>query len=758
MASDATLPPALLPAVAVALGAAAAWYLPLLPSVGAGVGLALLGVAAGGASGRAVLALGLGLAAAVPARQSAEVPFQDPARIVLAQGTICGHPRRYAEGGASISLCAERLRRGLEVALGSWELRLDLAPGIHAPPLGARVRARGPLARTPGYDNAYRSPAGRWSLRVKAAPFLIEVAEPPAALRWIALLRNRLDRLWTAGGEDRRPAISLARALVLGDAQALPESWQRGLKRTGLAHLIAVSGFNVALVAGAVLLASAPLPRPVGVANSALAATVYLALVGPEPSLVRATGMALAAAAALFCRRSPSSLNALTLVAVGMVIWHPGVLDDVGFRLSVAATAGLLGLAPRIARRLPERPRPLMTALAASLGAQIAATPFAVAAFGRVPLAAPLLNLLFVPASALGLVGGLACGLAGVLSGPSTMSWFLPLLDVAALPFASLPHLPPSILWSLPVPRGLVSGLLLALFFWGLAVSGKFRRAAVLALPLAAAAGHGRPAPEPYELTLLDVGQGDAMLLRAAGAVVLIDGGGARGRDMATSVLLPALARRGITQVDALVLTHADRDHCGGLADLIGWIPIQEIWVPAKLGSNQCTAALTGAGPVRWLVRGQRRQLGPFDVNVLHPDLVPGSTDNAVSLVLDVRAGGRRLLLTGDLDAAGERAIAPAIGRFPRVDLLKVAHHGSSTSSSEQLLRAARPRLALISAGSRNPYGHPTPRTLARLAEQGIPVLRTDRDGEISVSWGLGRSLSIALPGSPRRATNASRR
>jgi len=127
-------------------------------------------------------------------------------------------------------------------------------------------------------------------------------------------------------------------------------------------------------------------------------------------------------------------------------------------------------------------------------------------------------------------------------------------------------------------------------------------------------------------------------------------------------------------------------------------------------------------------------------------------------LVLDVRAGGRRLLLTGDLEAAGERQIAPDVARGPRVDLLKVAHHGSTTSSTEELLRAARPRLALISAGRRNAYRHPAPRTLTRLATHGVPLLRTDRDGEISVRWTSGRPLSIDLPGSPRRASPTARR
>jgi len=753
VATASTAPPAFAAAAGIAAGVALGWYLGLPVPVGWACILALLGLALSHRPcGRAVCALGLGALAATAARERTPIPPSFLDGIVLAEGVVCGHPRAYPEGGASLPLCADLLRRGSRVRPGRWALRLDLAPGIVAPTLGTRLRARGGMGRAPGYDNADRSRPGGWALRVKAEPFLSTLRAPPGVLVAVARARGRLERLWQPRSGQLAPGSALARALVIGDAQALPAAWQRALRRTGLAHLVAVSGLHVALVVTVVLFATSLLPRWLSLVLACVAAGLYLALVGPEPSLVRATWMACALAGALFSRRAPSSLQALALVAGGMLVWRPEVVDDVAFRLSVAATAGLLGLGPRIEDGLALPWRPVRRALAASLGAQLAALPFTVAAFGRISPAAALLNLVFVPATVLGLGVGLASGALAIAGFPAASRLCGPLLDLAARPFDTLSRLPPSPFGSLPVPGHLAFGAVVALAVtWLLARPGRWRPA-LLALALLAVGSSARSQPGgSVELALLDVGQGDAILLDAAPTAILIDGGGSRGRDLATAVLLPAFARRGITRLEAVVLTHADRDHCGGLADLAGWLEVREVWLPIGLGRTSCTETLRDLAHVRWLEAGDRLSAGVFRIDVLHPGRDRQGPDNAVSLVLGVEAAGRRVLLTGDLEASGERRLARRIAPGERFDLLKVAHHGSSTSTTPELLAATRPRLALISAGARNPYGHPSPRTLDRLRRRGIPVLRTDRDGEISVRWSVAGPWKIALPGSPRR-------
>jgi len=710
------------------------------------------GAALGGRGARTVAPFALGLLAALTGGSAPRLADFEPGTPVAATGTICSHPQRFLEGSTSVTLCADLVRRRARVDPGAVRLRLDLPPGLAPPPLGARVRARGALRRSAGHDNADRSPPGRWSLRVKAAPFLEVRGTPPTPLVWVAGLRRRLDLAWqTRPGASPDHATSLARALVLGDAQALPRSWQAALRRTGLAHLIAVSGFNVALVAGTALLASAALPRPLALVHGVAAAGGYLALVGPEPSLVRATAMAGAAAAALLLRRAPTPLHALAWVAGGMALLEPGVVDRIGFRLSVAATGGLLALAPRLLASLPERPRAVWQALAVSLGAQIGATPFAVDAFGRLPLAAPLLNLALVPAAAVGLVAGLLAGafeVAGLTAGARLLR---PALALAALPFEALARLPPSPLWSLAVPASLVAGLALAAALWGAVACRRFREGLLFVLLLIGWSAHGGPEPSDFELAVLDVGQGEALLLRGGGACLLVDGGGARGRDLAALVLAPALERRGVRRLDGVVLSHGDLDHCGGLLDLLGWIPIDAIWLPEGLAPNPCVEQLARTAPVERLRAGDRREVGGLEIEALHPPAGRVGAGNSVSLVLGVRAGGRRLLLTGDLDAAGEGQVLARLDGRDRYDLLKVAHHGSGSSTRPALLDQVRPRLALISSGPGNAYGHPSVETLERLAARGIPTLRTQRDGEISIRWRAGRPLRIALPGSPRR-------
>ena len=210
---------------------------------------------------------------------------------------------------------------------------------------------------------------------------------------------------------------------------------------------------------------------------------------------------------------------------------------------------------------------------------------------------------------------------------------------------------------------------------------------------------------------------------------------------------LPALARLGVRRLDAAVVTHPDVDHCRGIADLASYLPIDRIWTGPGGGSSRCSRELAALPGARWrkLGAGERARVGGLAFEVLYPG--PGRDDpgNAASLVLRVEGGARSLLLTGDLEARGEGRLVRRIGpaRLDS-DILKVAHHGSATSSTGAFLSAVRPTVALISAGRRNRYGHPSEKVLRRLAAQGVRVLRTDRDGMVRLALEPG-------PGARRR-------
>ncbi|HYN21444.1 MAG TPA: ComEC/Rec2 family competence protein, partial [Thermoanaerobaculia bacterium] len=253
------------------------------------------------------------------------------------------------------------------------------------------------------------------------------------------------------------------------------------------------------------------------------------------------------------------------------------------------------------------------------------------------------------------------------------------------------------------------------------------------------------------ELAMIDVGQGDAILIRDGKRAVLVDGGGWRTGDLGGRVLLPALLAEGVRRLDAVVMSHPDRDHCGGLVDIAAYLLIDEIWMGPGWEPDGCAGRLASVpgARIRFLWAGQQEIVGRWTLRVLHPDPEERRGINERSLVIRAEALGRSFLLTGDIESWAEMKLLSCCEKEVRVDVLKVAHHGSKTSSTESFLDVARPRLALVSAGVNNLYHHPSPVILDRLAEHGIRVLRTDRDGLVLVRLEEGRTR-IELPGSPR--------
>lgn len=759
--SDVPRVPSLLPAAAFATGIGLALGLAPRAPVAGWMLLVACGAALAGVPGRLVAWLAFGGIVGGQATPIA-VPDRFDRHVVAAVGRVCGLPVDGAFG-AAVPLCAESLAAGAQVLVGPLRLRLDLPSELPVPPLGARVRARGTLDRWAGFANERTEEPGRWRLRVKSARFIETVQRPgPVARLSEGLRRPVVERFAAASaiaGPSSGDGLALARSLLLGDAQALSEAHRRALRRTGLAHLIAVSGFNVSLVA---LLAGGLTigrTRPVRLAAVALAIALYLLLVGPAPSVLRAATMALLVVAGLALRRTSAALQGLGLAALVLLAATPGVIADVGFLLSFSATVGLLVVAPRWVERRPGwTPRWLAVGLGATLAAQATSLPVSVAAFGEFSPLAPLLNLVAVPWAAVSLAAAVAwlvtSFVAPPLAGPLVAG-----LDLLARPLDLLAALPAGGWVAVCWPGGLVAGLAAALPL--VAIGERGRRGATLALVglLGAQVGHGRM-PEPrFEALFLDVGQGDATVLRRGLHTLLIDGGGTVGLDIGSRVLLPALTDRAIAEVDLAIVSHADTDHCQGVADLAARIPIRRVWLPAGAADSPChqTLARSGAARVELIDVDQRRRSGPFDLELFARPGTPGrGGSNADSLVVRVEAGGRRLLFPGDIDAHRERELVRVAGARLRVDLIHVAHHGSAGSSSPAFLAAGGAPLAVVSAGVDSRYGHPSPAALARLAATGARTVRLDRDGVVRLTWRPYGPWRIELPSAPR--SRASRR
>ena len=701
----------------------------------------LLALAVAGRRG-VVIALALGLVAAW-GRPAPRPPA--PGRPVTVTGVL-ERPWRATDDGWLASLRTRHYRQGATVEL--WRARVSLfVPGAEPPEGGRRLRARGLMRRAPGLANVPHLPTGPWSLRLKSRRFLEWTSGGPDL--WWRLgtaSRRRIERALERCGE--RPGTSLARALTLGDSTRLPPRWRRGLRGAGLAHLVALSGLHVGLLVGGCVIAGAGMRRGRGPVLGVLAAAGFLLIAGARPALLRATAMGVLAAGGLALGRRPHGLSLLAALAAGLALGEPRLLDDLGYRLTCSATAGILWLSPRLVVAWSALPGWLGRPLAVTVGAQAASLPWSLPAFRMVSPVSPGWNLLAVPWTALALVASLAW-VAVALVSSAAAARLAPGLDLVAWPFGAVASLPPALTRPLPLvlttPAATLLAVALALVLLWPRRLLPWAAVSLLVWRLLA------PAPAELELRLLDVGQGEAVLLRDRGTAVLVDGGGWRRGDIGGRVLLPALAAAGVRRLESVVLTHPDQDHCGGLLELASYLRVDEVWTAPGWRRSACAGellALPGAD-VRLLWAGETAELGRWRFHALHPG--PGGTGrgNDRSLVLAVSAPGLRVLLTGDIGARAERKL---LRRWPQealhAEVLKVPHHGSATSTTPGLLAAVRPRLALVSCGRGNRYGHPSPKVVRRLEGAVVRLLRTDRSGAIALRLSGGR-WRIDTPGAP---------
>lgn len=747
-------------------------------------------------------------------------------RPVTATLSTSGPWRRTEHGGWTGRVEIERLRQrsvdGLRVEPTRLAAVLSL-PGSRdgePPPIpGSRLRVRGYLRRSSGVLNGGPQVPGPWRLSTPSRRFVEVEDEAGAVARLSQALRARLERALAA--TDTSPGAALARALVLGDPSRLAPEVARGLRRSGLGHLLALSGLHLGLMAGLAWTAGAILRlRARGrLAGVLVVVGLYLLIAGPRPSLLRAAALVVVGVAALALERPPSPTNAFALALLLLVTHRPALVGDLGFQLTMAATGGILILAPwwagdRVATEPPVRreregpgrravatlARSLKRSLRVTLAAQVATLPWAGPAFHGISPLAPWLNLVAVPWTGLVLAAsclwlGLGCAL------PALAERLRPALDLLATPLSWPARAPASPWWFLPLElsapeAGALAVGLVALL--GLPARWRRRRSRRLLLTVAAvtlgaaawcagwsAGGRAVPAGAdptvgPPRLVMLDVGQGDAVLVQDGRRAVLVDGGGFpggpdHGGGIGSRVLLPALLRLGVRRLDAVVLTHPDRDHCGGLVELASWLPVEEVWAAPGWEGVPCADALFATpGAVRREVSaGGRGRVGRWRWWVLHPELGSRRAGNASSLVLALEVTGgsgagtqtpARVLLTGDLDATGEAALlrrfrGPSRRRL-RARVLKVAHHGSRSSSTLPFLAAVLGRrvsgadpagspgaapLALVSAGRRNPYGHPASEVLKRLGKWRARVLRTDLHGRVELVF-PSPAAPVAVP------------
>jgi competence protein ComEC len=602
-------------------------------------------------------------------------------------------------------------------------------------------------------------------------PLLLATAAVVLALFHSGEIRARAEVALGRGMPPREAA--LARGFVLGEDGELEAETREDFRRSGLSHLLAVSGQNVALLALLVMPVLAALGMPL---RSRLVwilglIAVYVPLAGAGPSIQRAGIMGALSVLATLAGRRGSRLYALAFAAVVLLVLEPGIAADIGWQLSFAAVLGILLLAAplrvAIVARVGDRGwrRALAEGAAMTIAATLTTAPLIAFHFEAISTTTLFANLLVLPAVAPAMWLGMLAAAAGQVPGfPVEV-----LNAVSALLLAYIAQVAawcgrPS--WAYLHVRlgagGLVASYAAIAATAILALRlGRFRRlkrlrkrnladgpeselrlrfaarrrGVVLALGVAALVAalglpalNGGAAPSPpagLRVSVLDVGQGDTILLQPRGAPALLVDAGPPGDG-----LVAKLRAAGVERLGAAIVTHDQSDHAGGIRELLGAMPVGRLLFGVL--RRPTFAEVSAAGiPTRRLAMGSELRSGRLRLEVLWPpaELLAGphrgQDPNLLAIVMLARWRRFSMLLTADAEAE-----ATPLDPGP-VDVLKVAHHGSDDAGLDELLDRTRPRLAVISVGAGNPFGHPTAATLATLAAHGVRTLRTDRDGTV---------------------------
>lgn len=621
-------------------------------------------------------------------------------------------------------------------------------------------------------------PGDRFAAVLSAHGLPQVTGEPTAAQRAAAQLRAGLRTATDGLAPDAR---ALLPGLVVGDTSRITPELHDAFEATDLTHLTAVSGGNLAIIL--MLLIGPPgiaihaerrglaprlaIPLRLTAVLGGLLTLAFVIVCRPDPSVLRAAACGLITLLAIGTGRRRTLVPALAAAVILLLLYDPWLARSYGFLLSVLATGALLTLAPRWSAALQRRrvPARLAEVLAAAAAAQAVCAPVVAVLAAHVSLVAVPCNLLaelaVAPATVLGFGALAAAPLAMPLAEALAWAGGWPAGWIAAVARrgAALPGA--TIDWPGTWPGALLLAALTAtavLLGRRLAHRPWLCGAVVLLMVLALLRHDSLPRtvtgwpPRDWRMVACDVGQGDALALAAGpGTAIVVD----TGPD-------PALADRclsdlGVTTVPLLVLTHFHADHVDGLPGVlrgraVGAIETTILDEPAEEAAYVRRQAAAARIPVVRAAAGERRRLGPLDWQVLWPPAattaLPDDGPNDASVTLLVHTSGLTILLLGDLEPPAQRSLLSVAPDLPRVDVLKVAHHGSAYQDPTLLTRL-HPRLAVISSGVGNPYGHPSPHTVTALRAQGATVLRTDTEGPIAVT-GDAQHLSASVTGRTR--------
>lgn len=585
----------------------------------------------------------------------------------------------------------------------------------------------------------------------------------PTLYEWLLLLREK--GLHVIETHFPAETVGIVQALLYGERTELDESLLEGYQKLGLIHLLAISGLHVTLLVGAVFsILIRFITKETATLVLLIFLPIYIVLAGASPSVIRASFTAMLFLCANYRKMALSPLDAWSVALMMMLLFDPYMLWDVGFQLSFIVSFALVLSSPMIMSHHSAVFRLFFTTAIA----QLSALPFLLYYFFEVSLWSLPLNVIFVPLYSFMILPLSVASLVAYYVHPLFSAPFMWLLqkiiiissDVVAL-FSSNHSL--SLILGKPSFFFLVCYAVAILVAF---VQMERKRYFSLGWVVLVMALHAfSPYMDRYgEVVLLDVGQGDCIYIELPyrKGVYLIDTGGALPRqrqpwqerkrewDVGKDVVVPFLKAKGVRHIDKLIATHGDVDHIGAAEEMIRHLSVKQLVIGKGKTNNAIQEKLVQLAKqknieVVQISRGDRWTEGGISFYVLHP-FSTYRDDNNHSIVLYAKFGGLSWLLTGDLEEEGE---AELINAFPqlKVDVLKVAHHGSDTSTTALFLERVQPKIALISVGKHNRYGHPSPDVIERLRKRNVIILRTDRHGAIRFIYSKKRgTFFVMLP------------
>lgn len=567
-------------------------------------------------------------------------------------------------------------------------------------------------------------------------------------------------------GSVSSDAIGLFQGMVIGDTRGISDAVISDFRDSGLLHLLAVSGQNVVLLGFVVeaFCRGISLPRRTAIVAAATVIVVYVPLTGADASILRAGAVGLLGLAAELLSRQADKYHFLALAAAAILTVNPNGLFDPGFQLSFAAVLAIFQVAPLFMSRLGFLPALLREPVAISAAAGIVTAPITLIHFNQISLVTVPANVAAAPVSGPVMLLGVVTILVEPLSG--TLNWLINgiasiltgYLVVNSRLFAAIPGsvyigespgiLGVSAFYAMIALAILISrrpgctGQLIRLIRRHAMIGGGIVALAAAALYVTANSGSVSP-PSAFTVSFLDVGQGDATLLQdPAGATILIDGGPG-------SEILPALEKSGVSNLDAVILTHPHADHFAGLDDVLARYDVAAFYDSgAAMPEPEGSGTMDGGRDYdrlgeqlaeknierQTLRRGQKLSFGGLELSVYHPgDWLRPDDANANSIVIVASYEGLDILLPGDAEGEVLNTLD-----LPHVDVYKAPHHGSTDLYLEPLLSDIDPDCSVISVGKDNDYGHPSGSTIGSLGRAGATIFRTDNQGTVRITTAGG--------------------